>query len=890
MGRVRRFSGGCLDITATASGGVLYLDSSGNIANEAAFTYNDSTNVLSVDNLDLLNALPATEGGTGFSSYAVGDILYANTTTTLAKLADIATGNALISGGVNTAPSWGKIGLTTHVSGTLPVGSGGTGATSFTTNSIIFMGATTLSQDNARFSWTDTPGTLTVFGSSDSGTNKVLNIASDNGANPLLEIYDGIISYLYTHLYFAYDNLRDIGNATNRVRTIYAGTSLGIATSPSYPLDIYSLSNAYAARITAGGLTDGGMLITTSAYDSGTVPMLQLQDQEGGRTVFHAYSTIDIDNPQIDITANMDFINGNWDITTTGDYYGGSATLSDLTTTGVLYASTSGLVRTDSTYLSWDDTNKKLSVTGTNTTDAIVINGYGDGGFITRGYLKGVSATSSRTLWILSDDASGAYGLMAVGGSSSAPASGGRVFEFDAFDVDIVGDQRTGSFVNEKTGSAYYWKFVTRPSGFFDNAFVIHSNTTRSLIGIGIAPASITAQLHIAAGKTTANTAPIKLTTGSYTTAATAGQIEWHSATAENLTFSPSTTRYRIPMVDSGVAGLTSGRVPFATTNGRLTDLAAFTYSTNRLSPTYITLAAGTATAGTAPLVFTSGTVLSVAIAGAMEYDGTDLFFSPSTTRYSVPLVSGAGVQGDIIYASAASVYSRLAKNTTATRYLSNTGTSNNPAWAQIDLTNGVTGALPIANGGTGQTSQTNAFDALAPTTTQGDLIYHNGTDNVRLAKGTAGQVLAMNSGATAPEWVANTGTTYIAYHHTTTAPADSTTYYIGSSLTVSVATTNAIQRVYIAKTGTVKAIYIFAMVAGTLASGESSTMAFRLNDTTDTTISSAVTHSAVSAVFSNTGLSISVTAGDYFEIKWTTPAWVTNPTNVRHHITVYVE
>ena len=41
----------------------------------------------------------------------------------------MATGNALISGGVNTAPSWGKIGLTTHVSGTLPVANGGTGIT-----------------------------------------------------------------------------------------------------------------------------------------------------------------------------------------------------------------------------------------------------------------------------------------------------------------------------------------------------------------------------------------------------------------------------------------------------------------------------------------------------------------------------------------------------------------------------------------------------------------------------------------------------------------------------------------------------------------------------------------------------------------------------------------
>jgi hypothetical protein len=75
------------------------------------------------------SAIGAAYGGTGFTSYAVGDLLYADTTTSLAKLADVAVGNALISGGISSAPSWGKIGLATHVSGTLPIGSGGTGQT-----------------------------------------------------------------------------------------------------------------------------------------------------------------------------------------------------------------------------------------------------------------------------------------------------------------------------------------------------------------------------------------------------------------------------------------------------------------------------------------------------------------------------------------------------------------------------------------------------------------------------------------------------------------------------------------------------------------------------------------------------------------------------------------
>lgn len=71
-------------------------------------------------------------GGTGITSYTIGDLLYATNTTTLSKLADVAVGNVLLSGGVATAPAWGKVGLTTHVSGVLPVANGGTGASTLT--------------------------------------------------------------------------------------------------------------------------------------------------------------------------------------------------------------------------------------------------------------------------------------------------------------------------------------------------------------------------------------------------------------------------------------------------------------------------------------------------------------------------------------------------------------------------------------------------------------------------------------------------------------------------------------------------------------------------------------------------------------------------------------
>lgn len=117
-----------------------------------------------------------------------------------------------------------------------------------------------------------------------------------------------------------------------------------------------------------------------------------------------------------------------------------------------------------------------------------------------------------------------------------------------------------------------------------------------------------------------------------------------------------------------------------------------------------------------------SGVTLSLSSALPVTQGGTGL---------------ATATQGDIIYASASNTYAALPKNTTATRYLANTGTSNNPAWAQINLLNGVVNALPVANGGTGSATLTAnnvllgngtaALQAVAPGAT-GNLLTSNGT------------------------------------------------------------------------------------------------------------------------------------------------------------------
>ena len=68
-----------------------------------------------------------------------------------------------------------------------------------------------------------------------------------------------------------------------------------------------------------------------------------------------------------------------------------------------------------------------------------------------------------------------------------------------------------------------------------------------------------------------------------------------------------------------------------------------------------------------------------------------------------------------------------------------------------------VSGILPIASGGTGQSTASAAFNALSPITTTGDLILGNGSNSAtRLAIGANGYVLTSNG--TTASWAASTG------------------------------------------------------------------------------------------------------------------------------------
>ena len=146
-----------------------------------------------------------------------------------------------------------------------------------------------------------------------------------------------------------------------------------------------------------------------------------------------------------------------------------------------------------------------------------------------------------------------------------------------------------------------------------------------------------------------------------------------------------------------------------------------------------------------------SGPVSSTTSGFALFADTTGTVLSDYGFTAIQPTTGGTGLttatQGDIMYASASNTWAKLAKDTNATRYLSNTGSSNNPAWAQVNIANGVTGTLGVTNGGSG----------LA-TATQGDMLYASAANTyAALAKSATTGSIIKNSGASNnPAWALN--------------------------------------------------------------------------------------------------------------------------------------
>ncbi len=153
--------------------------------------------------------------------------------------------------------------------------------------------------------------------------------------------------------------------------------------------------------------------------------------------------------------------------------------------------------------------------------------------------------------------------------------------------------------------------------------------------------------------------------------------------------------------VNNGASTITLGGS--LTTSGAFASTFTMTGITGVTFPTSGTLATTSQLPTPAALTKTDDTNVTLTLGGSPStalLQATSLTLGWTGTLGVTRGGTGLGsfAQGDLIYASAANTLSALAKDTNATRYLSNTGTTNNPAWAQVNLANGVTGNLPVTN------------------------------------------------------------------------------------------------------------------------------------------------------------------------------------------------
>jgi hypothetical protein len=263
------------------------------------------------------------------------------------------------------------------------------------------------------------------------------------------------------------------------------------------------------------------------------------------------------------------------------------------------------------------------------------------------------------------------------------------------------------------------------------------------------------------------NAAQSTITAGKATNIAggATGSLPYQSA-ADTTTFLPAGTDGQVLKLASGVPSWSSDTSGVTITDDTTTnatryitfsELTAGNETTLDVSSTKLQFnpstgvltATGFAGAGTG----LTGTASSLSIGGnaatatsATNVSGTVAIANggtgETTRQAAIDALAGAVTSGQYLRGNGTDVVmSAIQAADVPTLNQNTTGTAAN-----------VTGTVAIANGGTGQTTAANAFNALSPLTTLGDILYEEtGAVAARLPIGTTGQVLTVSGGK--PAW-----------------------------------------------------------------------------------------------------------------------------------------
>jgi hypothetical protein len=187
-----------------------------------------------------------------------------------------------------------------------------------------------------------------------------------------------------------------------------------------------------------------------------------------------------------------------------------------------------------------------------------------------------------------------------------------------------------------------------------------------------------------------------------------------------------------------------------------------------------------TSVTGTSPVASSGGTTPAISLTAG--YGDTLNPYASKTANYFLAAPNGASGVPTFRAVVAADIPT-LNQNTS--------GTASN-----------VTGTVAIANGGTGQTTAVTAFDALAPTTTKGDLIVRTSSSNIRVAVGADTYALVADSStASGVKWAAAGASLTIA-NDTTTATNLYPTFLTATSGTATTLYTGNAKLLYKPSTG----------------------------------------------------------------------------------------
>ena len=231
-----------------------------------------------------------------FPTTTEGDLLYRDDEA-LTRLGIGAANTVLRTDGV--IPEWDKVGLTTDVTGTLPVTSGGTGtATAFTAGSVVFAGASGVyAQDNTNFFWDDTLDQLRLDNTL-LGKWGPVNTYAFFGNSAIDQTNAGNYGLLQSSVGATFVNAASgqrINLLVNNVSTMrVSNIGVGIGIDPTVALEVNSGAYPVTRIIRTTGGAVGPALGTLACQHRTTVDMV---DGFGSAFVFEIRDSAAVDNP-----------------------------------------------------------------------------------------------------------------------------------------------------------------------------------------------------------------------------------------------------------------------------------------------------------------------------------------------------------------------------------------------------------------------------------------------------------------------------------------------------------------------------------------------------------------------------------------------------------------